>query len=184
MPVVLCNNLYSADNVYRSEKNAVISPRILCPAGKYGTISCPGYGLAFSYFFNSINTVVETGFYYIPGKDELETEGRGLENSRIITAAVKYKWDFRPSGYFVITPSLGAGAAYINLNYLTRSVLLPSDEKHNETGVDPLLSCSISFDWRIPGNIFLGVETGYGAFIEKENIMQFFNAGINLGLRF
>ncbi|HPJ36714.1 MAG TPA: hypothetical protein PK358_17895 [Spirochaetota bacterium] len=181
----LNGNLYSWERSYsRGRRDVVISPEFIYPVGEYAEISDPGYGGIFSYFFDSSSTALEFGFFYLPGIDELETEGRSLEHSYIGTAAFKHGWPFRPFRHFIITPYLSAGAAYINLKYTTRSVLLPEDEEYDENGVDPMLSASVSFDWRLPGDIILGLNAGYGILVEEKKEFQFLKTGINLGVRF
>jgi hypothetical protein len=184
---ILClsSNLYSWDGPYaRASRTVKVYPSVILPVSEYAEISEPGYGVIVSWLDEDFfDLSAELGFFYIPGVDEFESEGRSLDHSKIITAALKHEWTFKPLRSISIKPALSAGAAYISLKYRLNSGN-PAEGYEKKTGIDPLVSASVSFDWDISRSFFLGLNAGYGAFIEKKNKFQFISAGMSAGLRF
>jgi hypothetical protein len=86
--------------------------------------------------------------------------------------------------FFFITPTVFFGGAYIDAAYTSRNQLTMIDTEKAARGVEPMLGVSLSLDFTLADNFFIGINAGYGMFFETTRVIQFVSCGINLGVRF
>ena len=165
------------------------SPGIFMPLGELGEMAAMGYGGTVCFrvndlFIDNLNSGIEAGFYYIPGKDEIDTIGQNVKRLNYASLGLRTGWDFKISKKISFTPSLLIGAAYIDLSYRQRDFETMKDSEKSAKGFDPLVEASLSLEYNISGSFHIGVNAGYGALVETKRMLQFAKTGISCGVRF
>jgi hypothetical protein len=165
------------------------SPVIIYPLGDFGEMGEAGYGglflfMKYNVLFKGSAAGLESGYFYIPGRNSIETEGQNVHRFQIFPALIKTGYIFTLSENLVITPSFSAGVAYVDLTYTSRDRKTSVDTEKELKGFDLLAVGNMSLDYSLSDNMFIGFTFSYGALIESKKNMQFAVCGINSGLRF
>lgn len=166
-----------------------ISPAAIYPIGSFSDLGGIGYGgmmsfMANDFFFNGFTAGLESGYFYIPGKNSIQTSGQNIHRFHLVTAGVKtgYKFKFTENLFFM--PAITLGGAYYDLSYTSRDILTLADTEKSSKNLDPIAAGSLSIDYNISDSFFMGLSTRYGVLIEKSKLFQFASCEINFGMRF
>ncbi len=171
--------LYEIDNIL------AFTPGLIMPIGDFGEMGEIGYGGVLSYmkkniFIDDLTAGLEIGYYHIPGKNSLPSNGQNIHRMNVFTGTVKTGYEFEVSDYFFITPAASFGAAYLDLTYTSKDKVTEKSAR----GIDPMGAFSISFDYILSDYFFIGIMGSYGMLFEKTRIFQYVSCGINTGVRF
>lgn len=166
-----------------------ITPSLILPLGTFGDMASPGYGALISYtltnfLFTNISAGIESGYFYIPGDDSFETEQSGVDSFQLVPFGLKAAYMLEFSDKLTIKPSLTAGGAFFDMKYKAFDIDAGAGGDNAISGFDPMLKISISADWYIGQQIFLGLNLGYGILFEKGENLSFICTGFNMGMRF
>lgn len=165
------------------------NPCAFIPLGEFSEMAEPGPGGIISYMLNTrlnkgFTFGVEFGYLFIPGNVSYDKGGQTINQFHIAPAAVKAGYAFNFFRVISVTPSVSAGGAFINSNYILSDQITGKETDQSLSGVDPMAACSISIDYSITGSLVAGIKAGYRILFENDISPQFASCGINLGMRF
>ncbi len=167
-----------------------LTPSVLLPVDIFGTMGDAGFGGTISFMAQNLcvkgfNLGLEFGYYYIPGKkNTFRAVGENINWINLVTGTIKTSYSFKLNKFLYISPALSIGAAYLDLTYTARDYQTLADTEKAAKGFDPMAALSITLDFMISGNFFIGINAGYGLLFETRSQYQFFSFGVNLGVRF
>jgi hypothetical protein len=70
------------------------------------------------------------------------------------------------------------------MTYTSRNQLTLIDTEKAAKGFDPMAGAGLSLDFIVSDVFFIGVNGGYGLFVESKRVIQYATCGVNLGVRF
>ena len=166
-----------------------IHPVVLMPLGNFSDLGEMGFGafITCSYsglWVENMLTAVDLGYFYITGKDQLESIGRKVDIIQMVPLMLRGGYEFRVTEGIVVTPALSLGYAYTSIDYVYREqVTLPTVSK-NSDGFDPIAAFSVSADWAFRYDMTIGAFLMYGIIFEEDDSLDFAALGINFKVRF
>jgi hypothetical protein len=169
--------------------NITLSTGILYPLSGFSSITSIGYGGTISFnltnfIFKSFSAGLETGYYYLPGKNSIDEENIETRSSHLALGCLTLSYIFQPSANIILTPSAAAGSAYSHIEFSRLNKETDYYEDVKSDGFNPLVKLSLSADWSLSENLLAGISGAYGMILEPEGSMSFITCSINFGLRF
>ncbi len=166
-----------------------ITPAVIFPIGVFGTMGSAGFGgnisfMAQNLFWNGFTLGLEFGYFYTLGINSIMSTGQSVHYINLFTGALKTGYVFKANKFLSITPAVYIGAGYIDMTYTSRNQVFFTDTEKAARGFDFMAGASVSFDFNISENLFIGINAGFGSFFETSRTIQFITLGINLGARF
>jgi len=164
-----------------------LSPGLLYPMGTFGEMGAVGYGGLISFMMNDIiirlfSVGMEGGYYYLPGKDAIETEAQKTHRLQIIPFFIKLQYHQKLYKQLYLAPSLSIGGAYVDLTYITREKSTLLDNEKKSSAIEPCANISLSLEYALPKSLLIGIQGGYGMIFERE-YLQFMHGAVIIGMR-
>lgn len=165
------------------------TPDVIIPLGDFKEMAKTGYGgmvnlTRRNYFFKRFEAGIDTGFYYVPGKECIEEGKPDYDRFLIVPllAHTGYKVWFKNGFSFIPTVSLGA--AYFNSKYMNFDETTLKKTDVNDNFIDPMVRVGIGMEYLVTVPFSISMTGGYGMFIEKDGPMHFTTAGVGLNYKF
>ena len=165
------------------------TPAVIMPLGTFGDMASPGYGGFVSFtlsdlMFKNFSAGIEAGYFYMPGNDSFKTEHSSADSFQLIPFGFKAGYNFSLTENLTLKPAITAGAAYFDMRYKAFDKGEGAAADNALKGFDPMVKSSLSVDWNIGRQIFLGLSGGYGMLFEDNENLSFAYGGLNIGMRF
>lgn len=166
-----------------------IHPAVLVPLGNFSELGELGYGALIScsytgFWLEDMVTAVDLGYFYITGKDQLESIGRKVDMIQMVPLMLRGGYEFRVTEGIVVTPALSLGYAYTSIDYVYREQVTSPTVSKSSDGFDPIAAISVSGDWAFRYDMTIGLFIMYGMLFEQDDDLDFAAFGINFKLRF
>jgi hypothetical protein len=144
-----------------------INPGMIFPVGKFADIAGPGYGASVSVMYMGLFKMpleagVESGFYNLSGRDNLESDNLKTERAYFVLMYFYCGYRFEPSERFFVTPYINAGAAYMNMPYTKRDWETLEESSKTMTDFGPAGAIGVSFSYRLNNAYFANMRASYG----------------------
>ena len=160
--------------IIRKKMFISLNPGLILPLGKLKDFAGPAYGASLSLtcigFFNlPLEAGIETGFYYMTGKDLLESDNQKVSHTYFMPLYFSLGYRLEPFKSFYITPFVNAGAAYMDMKYINRdwSTYETSNESMSDTGI---VACAgLTFSYRLSNATYAGIRTYYGYLLGSDS---------------
>jgi len=165
------------------------TPAVILPLGTFGDMAAPGYGgfVSFTFtdlIFKNLSAGIEAGYFYMQGNNSFKTEHSSADSFQLIPFGIKAGYNFELTDKLTIKPAITAGAAYFDMRYRAFDKGMGDSADNALKGIDPMVKLSLSFDWYITPQVFIGFNGGYGILFEEAENLSFIYSGLNMGMRF
>ncbi|HPS56628.1 MAG TPA: fibronectin type III domain-containing protein [Spirochaetota bacterium] len=166
-----------------------IHPAVIVPLGNFADLGEMGYGafISCSYtglWLENMVTAIDLGYFYITGKDQLESTGRKVNMIHMAPLMLRGGYEFRVTEGIALTPALSLGYAYTCIDYVYRYQITSPAVSKTSDGFDPIAAFSVSADWAFRYDMTMGVYASYGIIFEKDDSLGYASLGINFKVRF
>jgi hypothetical protein len=159
------------------------TPGVIVPLGTFGKMFNIGYGGDLSLrqqnmFFHNLEGGVFLGFYYLPGKDLLETKNKNYKSLMFVPLYATAGYHIGIGDRFSIKPVLSLGGTYIDMNYTDRN-RVDGQNRHLRI-FEASFKAGVSAEYWYSDSLTILAGSEYGAVIEKSGLLSFvlINAGI------
>lgn len=164
------------------------SPCIFFPLGNFKEMAETGYGGMINLtrrniFVKGFESGIDTGFFYLPGKDLIEEGKPSYDRFLIVPLLAHTGYKVWPGNSFYFIPAVSLGAAYFNSEYIYFDETTLKKTDSTENFIDPMVKIGISMEYMVTGSLSISTTAEYGMFIEKDGPMCFLTAGIGLNYK-
>ncbi len=156
---------------YGMEKHLFFSPGILIPMSKFSKLAGIGYGGSVGFsrqdiFVSNLEAEVMAGFYFLPGKDNIDSEIIETEHAYFSPLGVYFGYRLKITENIQMVPYFSGGAAYIDMPY-TKTVAGSLEKKHLKT-FGPIAGAGLAFKYAISHNLYFGLIAEYSTLISNK----------------
>ncbi len=152
------------------------SAGVIYPLGHLGEMTGFGFGGSLSYrksgmFFKGFEAGLETGFYYLTGKDSMDQDNQKTDFAIFLPTQALCGYNFNIMKNLSMGPYASAGLAYFRMNYTSRnrSTLAVTEKSAEDT--DPVVNGGISMDYKINESFVVNLRCAFGYMVGTEEGM-------------
>jgi len=175
----------------RPEKVTItgFTPGVIIPLGNFKEMAKTGYGGMINLtrrnlFVKRFEAGIDTGFYYVPGKDLIDDGKPDYDRFLIVPLLAHTGYKVWIKNGFSFIPTVSLGAAYFNSKYMNFDETTLKKTDTTDNFIDPMVRIGISMEYLVTEPFSISMTGGYGMFIEKDGPMHFATAGIGLNYKF
>ncbi len=167
------DNLGDESNITRAYESCgqqmriAFYPGVIFPMGDFGDIAGTGYGGTFSfslynYLFKGFTVGIETGCYYLTGKDAIDTRFSKTDSMVFIPFMITTGYNFTIGEKLSVIPFITGGGAYLYSKYTSRDEVtyLYSNKTLSEGG--PAAGAGIEFEYRMSNSVYISLRGTFG----------------------
>jgi hypothetical protein len=148
----------------------VFTGGVIYPMGKFTDLLSMGYGGTLSLtkhnlFGTGLETGISAGFYYMPGKDEIESDIVETGNAFLIPLGLSIAYRFNFTENISAAPYITGGAAYMKMPYTELVNSIPEEKELAAPG--PFAGAGLLFDYAATDRITLTLKAEYGFLVSS-----------------
>ncbi|PKL17032.1 MAG: hypothetical protein CVV49_13055 [Spirochaetae bacterium HGW-Spirochaetae-5] len=148
----------------------VFTGGVIYPMGKFTDLLGMGYGGTLSLtkhnlFGTGLETGISAGFYYMPGKADIESDIVETGNAFLIPLGLSIAYRFNFTENLSAAPYITGGAAYMKMPYTELVNSIP--EKKELSAPGPFAGAGMTFDYAATDRITLCLRAEYGFLVSS-----------------
>jgi len=164
-----------------------VIPRVMVPLGDFSALSGPGFGastqfMQYGLVFPWITAGIDLTYYYIPGEDDIRSDGLRVDYAHMLVGTAMIGYTFKIKKLVLITPYIGGGTVYFDMNYTTMSRVTGEYTAKNLNGLEPVMNAGLQVSFNISKTLVAGISAHWGLVIESR-MMHYVSGGISIGKR-
>ena len=149
---------------------AVFTGGGILPMGKFSDLLGMGYGGTLSVtkhnlFETGFEAGISAGFYYMPGKDDIESDIVETGNAFFIPVGISLGYSFNFTENISAAPYITGGAAYMKMPYTEFVNGTPEEKELSAPG--PFAGAGLLFDYAATDRVSLCLRAEYGVLVSS-----------------
>jgi len=162
----------------------IFNPCYIMPIGNLAEMAENGYGAEFSltqqdFIIDGLESGVESGFYFMKGKDLSEEKSQNFNRFLIIPLYFTTEFFIAISANIGLYPGISAGVICFDMRYIDHSTGSENEADRHDRIFDPTIKADLSLRYKVTDYITVSFSAGYTAAFEMNGVVNFivFSAG-------
>ncbi len=160
-----------------------VHPGILYPLGKFGAITGPGFGTTaaftlYNYLYDNLVLGAELGFYYLLGKDAIESENKKTKTVFMAPLLLTAGYCFRLDETYSVIPYVSLGLIYFYSDFVNRDKVTYAERNENISEIGPAAHAGVMGTYRIDEQFTAAVRVFMGYLVGSDSGLY---VGLDIG---
>jgi len=151
-----------------------VHPGMLYPLGKFGAVTGPGFGATaaftlYDYLYENLVLGAELGFYYLLGKDALESEYKKTNTVFMAPLMLTAGYCFRLNETYSVIPYMSLGLIYFYSDLVNRDRVTHNERNETISEIGPVAHAGVMGMYRIDEQFTVAVRVFMGYLVGSDS---------------